>query len=142
MFNRRQPRSKLAFESVYDTLIEDIVSDTKRSAFQRHFGLGVQIPLPITDDVRERTKTSRHSYELDESQPPLDETAMLLDPGIISRALGISAGLPIEDVAALRRAFSAHNHPDLAPAHLQSIATQRMMLANRLFDAYRKSKKS
>ena len=56
------------------------------------------------------------------------------DPESIAGELGLHAEMSLADLARLRRSFAMHNHPDRVPAQLRTLATTRMMVANRLID--------
>jgi hypothetical protein len=56
------------------------------------------------------------------------------DPAVISRELGIKAGMPASQLARMRRAFAFRNHPDRVAPQLRQCAMVRMQVANMLID--------
>lgn len=56
------------------------------------------------------------------------------DPAAISRELGIKAGMPVSQLARMRRAFAFRNHPDRVAPQFRQRAMVRMQVANMLID--------
>ncbi|HPG88323.1 MAG TPA: hypothetical protein PLD46_01620 [Hyphomicrobium sp.] len=86
----------------------------------------------------ELTASAKSYYPADEW---LDDVApeplqLATDPESIGKQLGLVPGLSADQVAALRRRFALQNHPDTWPTELRITATERMMTANALCDAY------
>jgi hypothetical protein len=71
-----------------------------------------------------------------EVQPDTPLQALSTDAGSVSEELALRPGLSADQVATIRRRFAMRNHPDKLPLELQDSATQRMMVANALCDAY------
>lgn len=134
---------KPVFEALYDSLDEQAANDhasARRNHYRPALGLGLEIALPIANTA---AASANASYQADEGDDPAAAHKVdPLNPALIAAVIGISSGLSLDEVSALRRIFSAQNHPDKMPAHMREIANQRMIIANRLFDDYRKLKKN
>lgn len=68
---------------------------------------------------------------------PAGEEGPSIDPGEISRELGLGKKRSVDELARLRRAFAFKNHPDRVPTHLRQRAMLRMQVANSLIDEAR-----
>jgi hypothetical protein len=79
--------------------------------------------------------TAKPAAEL-AGKPAADEGPSI-DPGEISRELGLGKKRSVDELARLRRAFAFKNHPDRAPTHLRQRAMLRMQVANQLIDEAR-----
>lgn len=77
-------------------------------------------------------------YTADEfaPDPEVPPRELPVDPESIFSELGLKPGLTAYQIRTIRRNFARANHPDRFPMELQANATERMMIANALCDAY------
>lgn len=68
--------------------------------------------------------------------PAVLPSELPVDAESIFSELGLRPGLTAYQIRAIRRNFARSNHPDRFPMELQANATERMMIANALCDAY------
>ncbi|MBR2535428.1 MAG: hypothetical protein IKE66_05080 [Hyphomicrobium sp.] len=68
--------------------------------------------------------------------PEVLPSELPVDAESIFSELGLRPGLTAYQIRAIRRNFARFNHPDRFPMALQANATERMMIANALCDAY------
>jgi len=67
-------------------------------------------------------------------EPGLEIPAARDDEESVAAELALSSVRSLAELKQLRRAFALRNHPDLLHPTLQAYATQRMKIANMLFD--------
>ena len=73
-------------------------------------------------------------------QPALEDL-FFLDPGSISRELGIKSKNKPEDLDRARRSFAMRYHPDRVPEEYRERAVLRMQIANMLIDEAKRAKR-
>jgi hypothetical protein len=136
-------QSRVPLPSSFDMLIDDLFRLDDRPA-------GAPKPPPFSinslEAAWELAANSRgvRAYDVVAPSPPNyyatdgsdTDAQSFLDPNKILLELGLNSNFSEADVATLRREFALRNHPDRVPTELQSLATERMMLANDLMDRY------
>lgn len=88
-----------------------------------------------------RPSATKSSIETPAHLQPALEDLFFLDPGSISRELGIKTKNKPEELDRARRAFAMRYHPDRVPEEHRERAVLRMQIANMLIDEAKRGKR-
>lgn len=137
------PRYRVLQTPVFESLVDELMdglddgnADVLQGATSRLHGTPLwSIDSTVTESL-ESPRPSRYcaqDYAVDPPTPPSDLPA---DVESIFVELGLRPGLTADQIAQIRRQFALRYHPDKLPIELRKNATERMMIANALCDAY------
>lgn len=129
---------------VFEGLVDELLGDADAA--------GDDVPRPASATVQgdalwsinaettltspEITRSSAYAPDAFSPDPAPLPSKLPIDTKSIFAELGLKPGLTAYQVRSLRRNFARNNHPDRFPIELQANATERMMIANALCDAY------
>lgn len=141
---RHSPRQTPVFESLVDDLMAAIEPDdgTTSSPAIGHAHAASVWSIDALPFESNAAPAGPRPYAIDEwpddaeVQADNQPQAIVTDAGSVSEELALRPGLSADQVATIRRRFAMRNHPDKFPLEIQETATQRMMVANALCDAY------
>lgn len=130
-----------AFEQLVEELT-DIAADGVDNIRRRPSEISLGAALwwldrePTSSSIDNSKNSSPYTLNAFAPEPEQLPLELPVDPESIANELGLKPGLTAQQIAALRRTFARRNHPDRFPSQIQNNATERMMVANALCDAY------